>query len=170
MAKRTAPAARITHETRDVLAGAYRAGRSEQTLLSHVIVIGDGPERVLCGKRVNVDNLVDADGMSDDELDGPASCPVCAARDPRVHDAAALAAARAPLPVEGSLARVNAALKARGVEERLVRGSGYFYFREGNAMSWPSSGVYGVWNVAALTVDQWLAEYDALVAAYEAAR
>jgi hypothetical protein len=70
-----------------------------------------------------------------------------------------------------TLARINAALAAAGHAERLVRGAGYFYFAEGTASAWPSSGVYGVGpNLSALTVEQWVAEHATLRAACEAWR
>ena len=61
----------------------------------------------------------------------------------------------------GRVAQVNAALKARGVDERLIRGRGYFYFWKGETSSWPSSSVY-INDADLLTVEEWLAEYDQL--------
>lgn len=55
----------------------------------------------------------------------------------------------------GTLAQVNAALKAAGRDERLTRGRGYFYFRGGAAMGWFTSSVY-VGDVDAYTVAEWL--------------
>jgi hypothetical protein len=63
---------------------------------------------------------------------------------------------------KGTVARVNEALRKAGKAERLARGKGcYFYFRDGDAMSWTSSSVYTN-DPDALTVEQWLAEYDRL--------
>ena len=59
------------------------------------------------------------------------------------------------------IAEVNAALKARGCDERLRRGRGYLYFTEGNSTAWPSSSVYVCYSDD-LTVDQWMNEYDML--------
>lgn len=59
------------------------------------------------------------------------------------------------------VAEVNRALKARGVPERLQRGAGYYYFREGNALGWYSSSVY-VYRASDLSVERWLEEYDLL--------
>lgn len=42
-----------------------------------------------------------------------------------------------------TVATVNAALRARGIPERLVRASGYFYFTEGASAEWHTTGVYG---------------------------
>lgn len=64
-----------------------------------------------------------------------------------------------------TVARVNAALKAAGAEERLARGRGYLYFRGGNAALWPASAVY-VAHVEALSVEEWVAEWRRLRAAY----
>jgi hypothetical protein len=65
------------------------------------------------------------------------------------------------VPNGATLKQVNAALKAKGVAERLARGRGGYYFREGDAMSWPSSSVY-VNHVSAFTVEGWLKEYEEL--------
>jgi len=56
---------------------------------------------------------------------------------------------------------VNRALKARGVEERLKRGKGYYYFIHGEAHTWYTSSV-PVCHASSLSVAQWLAEYDQL--------
>lgn len=55
----------------------------------------------------------------------------------------------------GTLAQVNALLKARGAEERLTRGRGYCYFRGGAAMSWYTSSVY-VPHPDAYSVTEWI--------------
>jgi hypothetical protein len=60
---------------------------------------------------------------------------------------------------------INAALKARGREETLERGKGYFYFWNGDAPSWYTSSV-PVYKLTQIpTVEGWLAEFDALLAA-----
>jgi hypothetical protein len=42
-----------------------------------------------------------------------------------------------------TVATVNAEFQRRGIPERLVRASGYFYFEGGAASEWHTSGVYG---------------------------
>ena len=44
-------------------------------------------------------------------------------------------------------AAVNKILKARGHQERLVRGRGYYYFIDGNASSWFSSSIACMWLI-----------------------
>lgn len=61
------------------------------------------------------------------------------------------------------VAEVNKALKARGAEERLTAGRGYYYFRDGTAAGWYSQSVY-VYRSDELTVEEWLAEYDSKLA------
>lgn len=63
--------------------------------------------------------------------------------------------------MNGTLAQVNAALRKAGKAERLARGRGYYYFREGNAATWNASAVY-VNRADALTVAEWLREYERL--------
>lgn len=46
------------------------------------------------------------------------------------------------MSVETTVAAVNAVLEARGHEERIVRGVGYYYFIGGGSAMWPTSGVY----------------------------
>jgi hypothetical protein len=41
-----------------------------------------------------------------------------------------------------TLAKINAALAARGIPERLAKGKGYFYFHDGEAHTWPRTAVY----------------------------
>jgi len=60
-----------------------------------------------------------------------------------------------------TVALVNKALKELGIAERLRRGRGYFYFYGGEAMLWPTSGVY-VSNVDAFTVQGWLQQWSEL--------
>jgi len=54
-----------------------------------------------------------------------------------------------------TLKRINQEIARRGGKERLVRGLGYFYFTDGDAASWPRSGVY-VYRLGQLTLDQWI--------------
>lgn len=60
-----------------------------------------------------------------------------------------------------TVARVNKELKRRGHEERLARGPGYSYFRNGRAHEWKATAVY-VSHPDQLSVEQWLAERDRL--------
>lgn len=61
------------------------------------------------------------------------------------------------------VAEVNRAIKARGREEKLTRGRGYYYFREGTAAGWYSHSVY-VYSASDLSVEQWMKEFDLKVA------
>lgn len=63
--------------------------------------------------------------------------------------------------MKGTVAQVNAALRKAGKAERLARGRGYYYFRDGNATAWPESAVY-VNRADALTVAEWLREHERL--------
>jgi len=57
---------------------------------------------------------------------------------------------------------VNDALRARGRDESLREGNGYFYFGGGEAVNWLSSSVM-VKRVSDLTLAEWLAEFDKLL-------
>jgi len=57
---------------------------------------------------------------------------------------------------------VNEALRARGRDESLREGDGYFYFGGGEAVNWLSPTVQ-VKRLSDLTLDQWLAEFDSLL-------
>ena len=57
---------------------------------------------------------------------------------------------------------VNDALRARGREESLREGNGYFYFGGGEAVNWLFSSVM-VRRISELTLEQWLAEFEKLV-------
>jgi hypothetical protein len=59
------------------------------------------------------------------------------------------------------VAEVNRALRQRGIEEKLTRGNGYYYFRDGTAAEWRATSVY-IYSAADLTVDQWLQEWSDL--------
>jgi len=71
----------MSYQTRNVLAGAYKA--RPKSMLSHVVEVdADGYDlRVLC-KRVDLDSIVDS---GEGGHDRPATCPVCAKRDPRTE-------------------------------------------------------------------------------------
>lgn len=62
------------------------------------------------------------------------------------------------------VAEVNRVLKARGEPSRLRKGAGYYYF-DGWALQFASSSVY-VQRSDALSVAEWVAEYDAMKADY----
>jgi hypothetical protein len=57
---------------------------------------------------------------------------------------------------------INDALRARGRDESLYPGDGYFYFGGGDAVDWLSSSVM-VKRISDLTLDQWLREFDSLL-------
>jgi hypothetical protein len=58
---------------------------------------------------------------------------------------------------------VNDALRERGRDESLREGDGFFYFGGGEAVNWLSSSV-NVKRISDLTLKQWLAEFDKLLA------
>jgi hypothetical protein len=57
---------------------------------------------------------------------------------------------------------INDALRARGRDESLYPGDGYFYFGGGDAVHWLSSSVM-VKRLSDLTLEQWLSEFDKLL-------
>jgi hypothetical protein len=57
---------------------------------------------------------------------------------------------------------VNDALRARGRDESLREGEGYFYFGGGEAVNWLTSSVM-VRRISDLTLEQWLKEFDSLL-------
>ena len=54
---------------------------------------------------------------------------------------------------------VNVALRLRGIEERLRRGRGYFYFYNGEASSWPRTAIY-TFSLGGLSVEEILGEWQ----------
>lgn len=58
---------------------------------------------------------------------------------------------------------VNDALRERGRDESLRQGDGYFYFGGGDAVNWLSSSVM-VKRISDLTLEQWLKEFERLLA------
>ena len=56
---------------------------------------------------------------------------------------------------------VNDALRARGRDESLYPGDGYFFFGGGDAVHWLSSSVM-VKRISDLTLEQWLAKFEEL--------
>jgi hypothetical protein len=71
----------------------------------------------------------------------------------------------APKPNRNRVTRqmINDALRARGRDESLREGEGYFYFGGGEAVNWLSTSVM-VKKLSDLTLEQWLAEFDKLLA------
>jgi hypothetical protein len=57
---------------------------------------------------------------------------------------------------------VNDALRARGRDESLYSGDGYFYFGGGDTVNWLSSSVM-VRKISDLTLEQWLGKFDELL-------
>jgi hypothetical protein len=57
---------------------------------------------------------------------------------------------------------INDALRARGRDESLYPGDGYFYFGGGDAVHWLSSSVM-VKRLSDLTLEQWFAKFDELL-------
>lgn len=68
--------------------------------------------------------------------------------------------------VKLTLKRVNAALAAKGIAERLVQGRGYLYFTDGDSHKWYSSSVAVCW-LNHLTLEQWLAEHRELATSWQ---
>lgn len=60
-----------------------------------------------------------------------------------------------------SLKIVNQELERRGHTARLAKGSGYFYFHEGEAAQWLDNSVK-VRTLNSLTMKQWLEEFRRL--------
>lgn len=58
------------------------------------------------------------------------------------------------------VAEVNKAIKALGRSEKLTRGNGYYYFRDGTAAGWYSSSEY-VYRASDLSVAEWMELYNA---------
>lgn len=61
-------------------------------------------------------------------------------------------------PKRNRVAEVNREIKAAGGSEKLTRGRGYYYFRDGDAPAWRESSVY-IFRSEDLSVEEWLAEY-----------
>jgi hypothetical protein len=59
------------------------------------------------------------------------------------------------------VAEVNRELRLRGITEKLTRGRGYYYFRDGEASDWLATSVY-VFSADQLSVEQWLGEWSTL--------
>lgn len=63
-----------------------------------------------------------------------------------------------------TLKSVNAAIKARGGREQLVRGDGYHYFIGGVADELASYPSIYVCYTSHFTLEQWLSEWESMVA------
>ena len=63
--------------------------------------------------------------------------------------------------MRATLKAVNAELARRGHQVLLEKGSGYFYFRTGEAADWLDKTV-PVTKISDLTVQQWVAKFDEL--------
>jgi hypothetical protein len=61
-----------------------------------------------------------------------------------------------------TIATVNKELKRMGVEERLYKGEGYFYFIYGDAPDWVGGSSVPVFRASDLTLDQWIEEFNSL--------
>ena len=59
------------------------------------------------------------------------------------------------------VAEVNRELRLRGIAEKLARGKGHYYFRDGEASNWLSSSV-AVFSADRLSVKEWLGEWSDL--------
>lgn len=59
-----------------------------------------------------------------------------------------------------TLGEVNRELRKRGIEDKLVKGNGYYYFT-GDASTWPDNSVH-VYNISDLTLDQIVDSYNRL--------
>lgn len=57
---------------------------------------------------------------------------------------------------------LNAALKAAGHSEELVKGDGYFYFTGGKSHEWFETMVSTAYKLNDLTLEMWLAEHETL--------
>ena len=60
-----------------------------------------------------------------------------------------------------SVGEVNKALSDAGYAERLAKGKGCYYFKEGNANFWPKTEVH-VLKVHDLSVSEWLEKHTLL--------
>lgn len=60
-----------------------------------------------------------------------------------------------------TLKKVNREFENRGIDERLVKGHGYFYFEGGESEKWYTSSVM-VNTLNQLTLDGWIKEWESL--------
>jgi hypothetical protein len=60
-----------------------------------------------------------------------------------------------------TITAVNAAIKAAGGDEELVKGNGYFYFVGAETPLWAQASVYTT-RLGDLTVDEWVDEWREL--------
>ncbi len=59
------------------------------------------------------------------------------------------------------VAEVNKAIKALGFAEKLTRGRGYYYFRDGTAAGWYRSSVY-IYRASDMSLACWLEEFQTM--------
>jgi hypothetical protein len=64
-----------------------------------------------------------------------------------------------------TLKKVNDAIAARGGKEVLVKGVGYFYFADGEAVEWDADSVY-VYTLNELPLERWIEEWESRRKAY----
>lgn len=57
-----------------------------------------------------------------------------------------------------TLVQVNKALRAASLDCELVKGSGYFYFQGPAVDMAQEQGVYGVYRLSDLSIEQWIQE------------
>lgn len=57
-----------------------------------------------------------------------------------------------------TLAEVNKALKVNGIDCELIKGQGYFYFQGPAVETAFEQGVYSVFRLSDLSVEQWVEE------------
>ncbi len=65
------------------------------------------------------------------------------------------------------LKTINKALADKGYKVELVKGNAYYYFSGEEALKFYNSSVY-VTKLSQLTLEQWIAEYEAKLSAYKA--
>lgn len=64
------------------------------------------------------------------------------------------------------VAEVNKRLREAGRKEKLTRGRGYYYFRDGEAGNWYSTSVY-IYSASDFSVKRWLEEFNDLKTHYQ---
>lgn len=57
-----------------------------------------------------------------------------------------------------TLNNINLELSRQGIKAELVKGNGYFYFIGDDVELAEEQGVYGVYRLSDLSVDQWIQE------------
>lgn len=62
---------------------------------------------------------------------------------------------------------INKALRAKGYTDEIFAGKGYWYFSGDDASKFPQSGVYGVYRLNEMSLDQWVDAYENLRSAWQ---